>query len=389
VLTHKQILEAKPADSPYSLYDNGTGLGLYLLVNPAGSKLWRIKFSVDGQRRLRGLGAFPDVGLQAARLAAAAMREDTGGAAGKPVAQENPKLFFRQVAGEWADRFLPGLAPKTRQKSQNFLEEKILPFLGDLPLKEIGPPIVLNEVLRPIEARGNIETLHKVKTLLSQIFRYAVGIGVMERDFTLDLKGVFIPIRHVHRAAITDPGELGLLLGAIDSYQGSPIVGHALKILPYVFTRPGELRNAVWDEVSLDESLWRIPAARMKMRASHTVPLAAQVKTLFVGLKELTGGEKYLFPGRRTRTQPMSDMALNAALRRLGYGGGEVCGHGFRTTASTLLHEKGYPSEWIEAQLAHKDANSVRGAYNRAGHLPDRARMMQEWADYLDSLRAG
>ncbi|MDR1315089.1 MAG: tyrosine-type recombinase/integrase [Deltaproteobacteria bacterium] len=385
-MTYKQIQEAKPADSPYSLYDNGTGLGLYLLVNPAGSKLWRIKFSVNGQRRLRGLGTFPEVGLQAARLAAAAMREDTEEAA---AAQETPKLIFRQVASEWAARFLPGLALKTRQKSRNFLEEKILPFLGDLPLKEIGPPVVLNEVLRPIEARGNIETLHKVKTLLSQIFRYAVGIGVMERDFTLDLKGVFIPIRHVHRAAITDPGELGHLLRAIDSYQGAPVTGYALKILPYVFTRPGELRNAVWDEVSLDESLWRIPAARMKMRIAHVVPLASQVKTLFVELKDLTGGGPYLFPGRRSRTQSMSDMTLNAALRRLGYGGGEICGHGFRTTASTLLHEKGYPSEWIEAQLAHKDTNSVRAAYNRAGHLPDRIRMMQEWADYLDSLRAG
>ncbi|MDR1042035.1 MAG: site-specific integrase, partial [Deltaproteobacteria bacterium] len=227
------------------------------------------------------------------------------------------------------------------------------------------------------------------KTLLSQIFRYAVANGLMERDFTLDLRGAFPPLKTEHRAAVTDPARLGELLRAIDDYPGSPVVGFALKILPYVFVRPGELRNAAWEEVSLDESLWRIPASRMKMRVAHSVPLASQVKTLFAGLKELTGQGQYLFPGARTRVRPISDVAMLAALRRLGYGTAEVCPHGFRTTASTLLHEKGYPSEWIEAQLAHRDANAVRAAYDRAEHLQERTRMMQEWADYLDSLRAG
>ncbi|MDR1080091.1 MAG: site-specific integrase [Deltaproteobacteria bacterium] len=269
------------------------------------------------------------------------------------------------------------------------LEQKILPHVGSLPLKKITPPIILNEVLKPIEAQGHIESLYRVKTVLSQIFRYAVANGLMERDFTLDLKGAFPPLKVEHRAAVTDPVELGRLLKAIDSFHGSPVVGYALKILPYVFVRPGELRNAAWNEVSLDESLWRIPAARMKMRNAHVVPLASQVKILFTELKELTGQGEYLFPGARTRVRPISDVAMLAALRRMGYEPKEICPHGFRTTASTLLHEKGYPSEWVEAQLAHRDSNAVRAAYNRAEHLQDRIGMMQEWADYLDSLRTG
>jgi integrase len=386
MLTHKQVENAQPKETPYKLYDCA-GFGLYIEIKPNGSKLWRLQYTFQGRRLLKAMGAFPVVGIQDARSAAILFKNNLAGGSDSFKDIKTKTVVFRDIAHDWADKFQNGLAPKTQQKNVHFLDEKILPFIGDLPLADIGPQTVLSQVLRPIEARGNIETLHKVKTLLSQIFRYAVANGLMERDFTLELKGAFTPLKHVHRAAITDPGELGHLLRAIGSYQGAPITGYALKILPYVFVRPGELRNAVWDEVSLDESLWRIPAARMKMRIAHVVPLAAQVKTLFVQLKELTGGGQYLFPGRRSRTQPMSDMTLNAALRRLGYGQDEVCGHGFRTTASTLLHEKGYPSDWIEAQLAHKDTNAVRAAYNRAGHLPDRIRMMQEWADYLDSLR--
>ncbi|MDR1312258.1 MAG: site-specific integrase [Deltaproteobacteria bacterium] len=269
------------------------------------------------------------------------------------------------------------------------MENKILPAIGGRRLDRITPPTVLNEVLRPIEAEGKLETLYSVKTILSQIFRYAVANGLMERDFTLDLKGAFPPKKPEHRAAITDPAKLGELFRAVDAYPGAPVVRYALRMLPYVFTRPGELRNAVWDEVSLNESLWRIPAARMKMRIAHVVPLASQVKALLSELKELTGWSPLLFPGPMVKIRPISDATMSSALRSMGYGKSEICPHGFRTTASTLLHEKGYPSEWIEAQLAHRDANAVRAAYNRAEHLEERRRMMQEWADYLDVLRAG
>jgi integrase len=182
---------------------------------------------------------------------------------------------------------------------------------------------------------------------------------------------------------------LGELLRAIDDYPGSPVAGFALKILPYVSVRPGELLNAAWEEVSLDESAWRIPAARMKMRNAHIVLLASHVKALLTELKCFSGWSRYLFPGPRAKIEPISDATLTVALRNMGYDKKDVCPHGFRTTASTLLHEQGYPSEWIEAQLAHRDANAVRAAYNRAEHLEDRKRMMQEWADYLDTLRTG
>jgi integrase len=211
----------------------------------------------------------------------------------------------------------------------------------------------------------------------------------MERDFTLDLKGAFPPKKPERRAAITDPARLGDLLRSVEAYPGAPAVRYALRILPYVFTRPGELRNALWEEVDFAESLWRIPAARMKMRNAHVVPLATQVRTMLDELRESTGWGPLLFPGPMVRVRPISDATMSAALRSMGYGKEEVCPHGFRSTASTILNEQGYPSDWIELQLAHRPANSVRAVYNRAEHLEDRRRMMQEWADYLDVLRSG
>ncbi|MDR1312830.1 MAG: tyrosine-type recombinase/integrase [Deltaproteobacteria bacterium] len=388
MLTFKQIDNAQPRTGAYKLYDGG-GLGLYLEVKPSGSKLWRIQYTFQGRRLLKAMGAFPAVGLQDVRLEAAAFKKSLAESAELPTKKaKEPEKLLRDIAVEWADKFLSGRADKTRQKTLSLLDRKILPYLGNFRLKDVTPQTVLGDVLRPIEAQGTIETLNRVKTVISQIFRYSVANGLMERDFTLDLRGAFPPLIVKHRAAFTDPAEFGGFLKAIDSFHGSPVVSYALKILPYVFTRPGELRNAVWEEVSLDESLWRIPAARMKMRIAHVVPLASQVKALLSDLKELTGWGRLLFPGARTRTRPISDVAMTAAMRRMGFTKEEICPHGFRTTASTLLHEKGYPSEWIETQLAHRDANAVRAAYNRAEHLAERTKMMQEWADYLDSLRA-
>jgi hypothetical protein len=245
MLTYKQIDNAKPADAPFRLYDSGKGMGLFILVNPSGSKLWRLKYSLKGKRCLKALGAFPDVSLQDARLEAAAFRKALEDGF-DPAAEDRHTVTFQAVAREWASRFLPGLADITGRQTLAKLNNKILPVIGSLPMDRITTPLVLEKVLRPIEAEGKLETLYSVKTIMSQIFRYAVAGGLMERDFTLDLKGAFPPKKPVHRAAITDPARLGELFRAADAYPGVPVVRYALRMLPYVFTRPGELRNAVW-----------------------------------------------------------------------------------------------------------------------------------------------
>ncbi|MDR1038759.1 MAG: site-specific integrase [Deltaproteobacteria bacterium] len=223
-------------------------------------------------------------------------------------------------------------------------------------------------------------------TTMSQILRYAVATGKAERDVTRDLTGALKPRTVTHRATIIDADQIRRLLVAIRCYGGTVQVSYALRILPYVFVRPGELRHAEWSEFDVDGSTWRIPAGKMKMRSPHLVPLASQVKTLLEELRAHTGKGRYLFPSPRTNDRPISDMAINAALRFMGFGKGEICGHGFRAMASTLLNEKGYGPDWIERQLAHCPRSGVRAAYNHAEYLPERRKMMQDWADWLDSL---
>ena len=217
--------------------------------------------------------------------------------------------------------------------------------------------------------------------------RYARLSGIVQADAASGLSEALTTRQVRHFATITEPGEVGTLLRAIDDYQGEPSTCHALRILPYVFVRSSELRCAAWDELDLDACLWVIPAERMKMRRQHVVPLTRQVVELFQSMRQFSGGGRLVFPGLASRTRPLSDVGLLNALRRMGYARGEMTVHGFRSLASTLLNERGYPPDWIEAQLAHAERNSVRNAYNRAQYLPERRRMMQEWADYLDSLR--
>ncbi|MDR3155447.1 MAG: tyrosine-type recombinase/integrase [Deltaproteobacteria bacterium] len=386
MLSDAKIRNAKPAPAAYKLYDGG-GLGLFLEVTPSGSRRWRVKYSRQGRETLKSLGLWPLVPLKEARAKAAAFRKEL--AEGNGLSREAKEPAFREVAEDWAARFLPLLAPRTGGRYRFYLDMLVLPVLKDLKVKDVTPRIILDQILRPVEVTGHVETLYRVKTLLSKIFRFAVAAGLMERDFTLDLRGALTPLTHGHMAAVTDPGALGALLRNIDSYGGGLVVAYALKILPYVFVRPGELRNAVWEEFDLDGAMWRIPAPRMKMKDAHAVPLAAQVRSMLAELRGITGGGRFLFPGAQSRTRPISDMAVNSALRRMGYGKHEITGHGFRSTASTLLNEGGFPPDWIELQLAHKERNGVRAAYNRALYLQERAKMMQEWADYLDSLRDG
>jgi integrase len=245
------------------------------------------------------------------------------------------------------------------------------------------------DVLRRIEATGSNEVAHRVRQRLGQIFRYAIATSRATRDPTADLRGALAPLGGDHFASITDPGQVGALLRAIDGYTGFPATKAALSLAPLVFVRPGELRAAEWSEFDAYRAEWRIPAARMKMQDEHVVPLSRQALAILEELRPITGRGRLVFPSVRSPARPVSDNTVNAALRRLGYTSDEIVGHGFRAMASAMLNEMGYPPDVVERQLAHKERSKVRAAYNRALYMAERRTMLQAWADYLDGLRVG
>ncbi|HEY6816248.1 MAG TPA: site-specific integrase, partial [Croceibacterium sp.] len=253
---------------------------------------------------------------------------------------------------------------------------------------EIGPPQVL-AALRKIEAKGNIETAHRVKQRIGQVFRYAIATGRATRDPTADLRGALAPVVTRSHAAITDPADVGDLLRALHGYVGQPATSAALRLAPMLFVRPGNLRAMEWAELDLDGAMWRIPAGKMKMREGHAVPLPTQAVAILRELRALTGRSRYCFPSLRTSDRPMSENTVNVALRRLGFDRNTMTGHGFRALASTRLNELGWAPDVIERQLAHAERNKVRATYNRASYMAERTRMMQAWADYLNCLQSG
>ena len=264
----------------------------------------------------------------------------------------------------------------------------MFPWIGGRPIAEINAPELL-VVLRRVESRGAIETSHRALQNCGRVFRYAVATGRAQRDPSGDLRGALTPVQERHHASITDPKKVGELIRAIEGYQGEFISKCALRLAPLLFVRPGELRKAEWTEIDLDGAEWRIPGARMKMRQQHIVPLPKQAVAILRELHAVTGEKRFVFPGARTTGRSMSENTVNAALRRLGYSREEMTGHGFRSMASTLLNELGWNRDAIERQLAHAERDSVRAAYNYAEHLPERRKMMQAWADYLDALARG
>jgi len=295
---------------------------------------------------------------------------------------------FEAVAREWFAKQKTSWKPGHAKTVIGRLENNIFPWLGNTPINDIEPPDML-AVLRRIESRGAIETAHRIKRVCGQVFRYGIATGRCKRDPVPDLRGALTPVNQTHLATITDPKRVGELLRAIEGYSGTFEVKCALQVAPYLFVRPGELRHAEWSEIDLDAAIWRIPAEKMKMKRMHLVPLSKQVVAILRDLQPLTGRGKYLFPSVRSTVRPMSENTVNAALRRMGFEKSEICGHGFRAMASTILHEQGWKSDVIERQLAHVEGNKVKGAYNHAKHLPERVKMMQHWADYLDGLRTG
>jgi integrase len=392
MLTVAKIKALAPKAALYRVSDEK---GLCLEVHPNGGRYWRYRYRHAGKQKMISLGTFPEVSLAEARskrgetrkLVANGIDPSAKRQQDKLIAQMASETAFEPVAREW----LAGrgeLAPATLEKVRWMLESHAFPWVGKRPIAELTAPEML-AMLRRIESKGKIETAQRVKQVCGQVFRYAVATGRAERDPTADLRGALKTKKTQHHASITDPAKVGELMRAIDGFSGSHGVACALKLAPLVFVRPGELRQAEWSEIDLDSAIWRIPAEKMKMRETHIVPLSTQAVAILRDLKPLTGAGRYVFPSIRDTKRPMSENTVTAALRRLGYAGDEMTGHGFRSMASTLLHEQGRPSHLIERQLAHAERNQVKAAYNYAEYMDDRREMMQAWADYLDGLRKG
>ncbi|MBQ9407701.1 MAG: integrase arm-type DNA-binding domain-containing protein [Desulfovibrio sp.] len=394
-LTDTAIKTAKPKEKSYKLTD---GEGLYVEVAPGGGKYWRIKYRYGGKEKRLSLGVYPAVSLMEARGRAAEVKatlrrgldpsEERKTAKAEARAAEVAKgQTFEAVAREWYQKKRTSWTEKHGKQIMQRLEANIFPDLGGRPIQALGAADFL-ATLRKVEGRGCIEMAHRLAQICGQVTRYARLCGIVPADAASGLAEALMPAQAKSRATIVDPKQIGVLLRAIDDYPGEPVTRYALKIMPYVFVRSLELRGAAWAEIDLEGALWVIPAERMKKRRAHVVPLAKQVVTLLTKWRGIVGHGEFVFPSTFSATRFITDMALLNALRRMGYGKEEMCVHGFRGMASTLLNEKGYRPDIIELQLAHAERNAVRAAYNHAEYLDERRTMMQEWADYLDKLRA-
>ncbi|MEG8223153.1 tyrosine-type recombinase/integrase [Sphingomonas sp. HH69] len=396
-LTDIAIRNAKPGAKAIKLAD---GNGMFLLITPAGGKLWRLKYRVDGSEKLLAMGVYPEISLGEARRRREEARELI--ALGKDPSREKQRDkvrariatadTFKAICDEFCQKRrrdgTKGWAPATAIRSE-YLLLLVCGSIGKLPIGEIEPADVL-AAIRRIEGKGKLESARRSLQLAGAVFRYAVATARLASDPTRDLRGALTAPTVTHYGAITDAKKVGQLLRAIDDYEGSGITKLALQIAPHVFVRPGELRHAEWGEFDLDGALWIIPAGKMKMRKAHHVPLSRQAVALFREVQAVTGPSGYVFPSIRTRSRPMSENTINAGLRRLGYASNEMTGHGFRAMASTLLNESGkWHPDAIERALAHGDNDKVRAAYHRGAHWKERVDMAQWWSDYLDQLRKG
>lgn len=373
------------------------GRALYLLVNAVG-KYWRMDYRFVDKRKTLALGVYPDVGLAKARLRRDKAREQLADGIDPAVAKREEKQeqtdaaanTFEAVARIWLTKTAAKRAEVTQSRITTLLEKDVFPFIGHMPISTIKPRDVLDRAVRKIETRGSIDTAHRAKQICGQIFRYAVAIGLAERDVTTDLRGALSAIPESHFAAITEPKQAGELMRSIFDYTGHPCTVVALKLSPLVFVRPGELRTAEWAEIDLDAAEWRIPASKMKMKVDHLVPLSTQSVELLRSVQPITGHGRYVFPSLRTGERPMSENTINAALRGMGYSKEVHTAHGFRALARTIMDEvMGERVDLIEHQLAHAVKDPNGRAYNRTAHLPARRVMMQNWANYLDKLRTG
>jgi integrase len=388
-LTDPKIRQAKAADKPYKLFDGG---GLFLLVQPSGSKLWRLKYRFNGKEKLLSIGSYDKgVSLMKAREERDKARNQlvegidpsTAKKEEKHAEKENSESSFKTIALDWAVTYGGRWTDSHRNRVVTSLEADVFPAIGDLPIKEITPPMVL-EVIRAVESRGALDVASRVLQRTSAVFRYAIQTGRATYNPAADMKGVLKTRKVEHRAAISR-GELPEFLKKLDSYTGDPVTKLALKFIILTFVRTSELRGAHWDEVDLSIGKWRIPANRMKMRTPHIVPLSSQALAVIEELKLLTSDYDLLFPSQRDQRKPISENTLLYALYRLGYHKRATV-HGFRALASTILNETGFRPDVIERQLAHAERNKVRAAYNRSEYLEERRKMMDWWGVYIESM---
>lgn len=391
-LSDAAVRNTKPGEKAQKLADGG---GLFLLVTTSGSKLWRLKYRFDGKEKLLSFGAYPDTGLKEARekrdaarkLLAAGVDPGENRKAVKASRALEETNSFEVIAREWFAKQDAVWAVSHSSKVIRRLEADVFPWIGKRPMDSLTAPDLL-AVLRKVEERGAVDTAHRILQNFGQVFRYAVATGRATSNPAPNLRGALKAIKQSHFAAITDPKDIGGLLRAIDAYEGAYATKAALRLAPLVFVRPGELRAAEWSEFDLDKAEWNIPAARMKLRIAHLVPLSRQALEILQDLHKVTGKGRFLFPSSRTDDRPMSNNAILAALRRMGYEQGEMTGHGFRAMARTILDEVlQVRPDYIEHQLAHAVRDPNGRAYNRTAHKAERQKMMQLWADYLDKLK--
>lgn len=391
-LSDVKIRSLKARGKIYKVSDDR---GLFLEVNPTGSKLWRYRYLLHGKDKRIALGSYPAVGLADARKKRDEIQQQIAKGADPVLERKREKLAaaysaansFGEIAKEYIEKMVADGRAETTTMKANWLLEQMKP-IASMPVADIKPIEVL-AALKKLEGRGKHESARRCRSFASRVFRYAVATGRGEVDPTSVLRGALITPRIKHHPAIIEPEAVGELLRAIDTYSGNAITRLACRISPHVMLRPGELRQAEWGDIDLGKAVWNIPAERMKMRRPHAVPLSRQVVGYLEELAPLTGPEGFIFPAFHTSRRPMSENTVNQAFRRMGYGVGEVTAHGLRTTASSLLNESGrWSADAIERSLAHADANVIRGTYNRGRYWDERVAMHQWWSDYLDELRA-
>jgi integrase len=391
-LTDTAIRNAKPSEKAVRLFDGG---GLYLEVSPTGGKWWRLKYRFDGKEKRLSLGVYPDVSLKDARdrrdasrkLLADGIDPSENRKAMKSARADRVANSFEVVAREWFAKYSATWAANHGDRLIRRFKRDIFPWIGGRPIAEVTAPELL-AVVRRIENRGALETAHRALGNCGQVFRYAVATGRATRNPCGDLRGALPPAKGEHFAATTEPKRVAELLRAMDGYEGTLTVRCALRLAPLVFVRPGELRKAEWADIDLDAAEWRYTVT--KTSTPHIVPLSRQAVEILRELHPLTGRWRFVFPGARSNGRPMSDNAILAAMRRMGIGKDEMSGHGFRAVARTILDEVlGVRPDYIEHQLAHAVRDPNGRAYNRTAYLPERRKMMQQWADYLDKLKAG
>ncbi|HFF9547853.1 TPA: tyrosine-type recombinase/integrase [Klebsiella pneumoniae] len=390
-LTARQVDTSRPKDKPYKLSDGG---GLYLLVNPNGSRYWRLKYRIAGKEKLLALGVYPDITLAEARQKRADAKKvlAAGGDPGQEKQEEKQAKeqavanSFERLAMEWHSHKSTSWSEGYAEHLLMYLKKDIFPFIGQKAITDISQVEMLN-VLRKMEQRGVLDKLKKTRQACRQIFTYAIITGRAEHNPVSDLAGALKSPKQQHYPHLL-VDQIADFLRALSEYSGSTITRNATRLLMLTGLRTIELRASEWVDIDFDKGVWNVPAERMKMRRPHLVPISTQVRELLEEIHQLTGRGKYVFPGRNDAGKPMSEASINQVIKRIGYDG-KATGHGFRHTMSTILHEQGYNTAWIETQLAHVDKNSIRGTYNHAQYLDGRREMLQWYADYMQALENG